>query len=146
MKNLEPYIAELKKLHDQIPSFKCIKGCTDCCGPVFMTELELSLIGFQRIPHSTKCPYAQKGGCSIYDRRPIICRLFGVVNDKFLTCSFGKGPALKLDNDTSRWILTKSQLISAKAGYPKVIQTHEDFYRQVSPSRIPIQLKGYNFI
>lgn len=84
---------ELQKLYDRIPAFRCIPGCTDCCGPVPFSRLE-----WQRIPDkragdaSLTCPYARNGHCEIYDRRPFICRLMGATSDPKLRCPHGCGP------------------------------------------------------
>lgn len=34
---------ELKRLYSRIPIFKCIEGCTDCCGPVPASREERKL-------------------------------------------------------------------------------------------------------
>jgi uncharacterized protein len=31
---------ELKRLYSRIPTFKCVEGCSDCCGPVPATRQE----------------------------------------------------------------------------------------------------------
>lgn len=31
---------ELRRLYSRIPTFKCVDGCTDCCGPVPVTREE----------------------------------------------------------------------------------------------------------
>jgi len=31
---------ELKRLYSRIPTFKCVEGCTDCCGPVPVSREE----------------------------------------------------------------------------------------------------------
>jgi uncharacterized protein len=36
----------LKRLYDQIPTFKCRPGCSDCCGPVVGTKQERALAPF----------------------------------------------------------------------------------------------------
>ena len=39
-----------------------------------------------------KCPYSVGGNCGIYDRRPFICRLFGMSEDPGLQCPHGCRP------------------------------------------------------
>lgn len=38
------------------------------------------------------CPFLKKDGCSIYEERPIMCRLFGAVDHRDMKCPMGCGP------------------------------------------------------
>ncbi|NMR25101.1 YkgJ family cysteine cluster protein [Pseudoalteromonas sp. NEC-BIFX-2020_015] len=71
------------RLRTNIPSFKCVEGCHDCCGPVTTSSEEMS-----RLPVKTdaeheaalnefNCVHLGPKGCTVYDERPLICRLFG---------------------------------------------------------------------
>lgn len=84
-------LRRLKKLYRQIPTFQCIEGCTDCCGPVPFSRLEWDQIGDKRIATTLDCPYANNG-CDIYEQRPLICRIFGASNEKRLQCPHGCRP------------------------------------------------------
>lgn len=146
--NQNEYIIKLEDLYSQVPSFKCLRNCTDCCGPIFFSGLEASRFPMQyKPPKSTKCPYSVKGACGIYEVRPMVCRLFGAVNDQKLTCSFKCGPALRLDPDHARGLLIEVQKLSALAGFgSEPFQTHSAMFNSlISPSRVPIKLKGYKF-
>lgn len=92
---------------DLIPSFTCIPGCHDCCGPHPWTKQEHERIWrwlqergrpmlFARSWKET-CPYADERGCSIYDVRPFLCRLYGVVPR--MRCPHGRGPEKMLAED-----------------------------------------------
>lgn len=104
--------AILEKLRDRIPSFECIPGCTDCCGPVPFSRKEWANV--DRKVHvdddCQTCPYAdqkENGGCRIHNDRPILCRMFGAVDDPGLTCPHGRGPEVKLtkqEGDSIRMI------------------------------------------
>lgn len=92
-------------LYNQIPSFSCKPGCTDCCGPVPFAKKELDAIpknkrsGFRpavEIADSASCKFVCNGGCGIYEQRPFICRLFGATDDPRLRCPHGAGPAQPL--------------------------------------------------
>lgn len=146
-KDLDDYIAQLQKLYDQIPSFKCIKNCTDCCGPIFMTGLERCLITeHESFSGATSCPWRGKGFCRIYDKRPMICRLYGTVNEKRLLCSHGKCSAFLMREQTAYQLLLEALDISIAAGFPRIVKTNEALINHfISPSKIPIQLKGYHF-
>ncbi|CAM2872971.1 YkgJ family cysteine cluster protein [Moritella viscosa] len=74
---------ELARLRKQIPTFECTPGCHDCCGPVTTSAEEMS-----RLPYKTdaehdaaldeyNCVHLGPKGCTVYEERPLICRLFG---------------------------------------------------------------------
>ena len=86
----------LNYLRQRIPSFDCIPGCHDCCGPVTTSSEEMA-----RLPVKSEavheaalaelsCPHLGCNGCEVYAERPIICRLFGTT--KSLPCPHGRGP------------------------------------------------------
>jgi len=79
----------------------CIPGCTACCGVIpwsidewkavenhpglFGVETIALIPGKSVIPARdgkplTKCPFATSAGCSVHDKRPAICRLYGNVD------------------------------------------------------------------
>ncbi|RMO75501.1 hypothetical protein ALQ35_100066 [Pseudomonas fluorescens] len=87
---------KISALRRQIPSFECVPGCHDCCGPVTTSPEEMS-----RLPRKTaaeqdaamdelNCVHLGPNGCTVYDERPLICRLFGTT--KTLPCPNGRGP------------------------------------------------------
>ena len=87
---------KIRTLRQQIPSFECVPGCHDCCGPVTTSPEEMS-----RLPRKTRaeqdaamdelnCVHLGPNGCTVYDERPLICRLFGTT--KTLPCPNGRGP------------------------------------------------------
>ncbi len=84
----------------QIPAFACLPGCHDCCGPVLASTDELA-----RLPPASAerhaaaiehwdCVHLGEQGCSVYDERPLVCRLFGTTPR--LPCPHGRGPALMI--------------------------------------------------
>ncbi|CAE6951395.1 MULTISPECIES: YkgJ family cysteine cluster protein [Pseudomonas] len=88
-------------LRRQIPSFACIPGCHDCCGPVTASSEEMS-----RLPHKSdaeheaaleelNCVHLGPNGCQVYDQRPLICRLFGTTPN--LPCPHGRGPEVPIE-------------------------------------------------
>jgi uncharacterized protein len=98
----------LRNLYDLLPKadIPCVEGCSQCCGPVPTTRQELrrapNLLGYANQveifensnPYAWcgTCPYVIKhgGGCAIYDDRPFMCRLFGLVADEpQLRCPHG---------------------------------------------------------
>ena len=87
-----------ERLYEIIPTFQCKPGCTDCCGPVPFSRWEWSRVRDKRTGDikTLICPYAVRGRCEIYEKRPLICRLFGAVDEETLRCPHGCGPEKKL--------------------------------------------------
>ncbi|MEI2453159.1 YkgJ family cysteine cluster protein [Lysobacter firmicutimachus] len=96
-------IAELRR---RIPSFRCIDGCHDCCGPVTASSEEMA-----RLPIKTAaeheaaladwtCPHLGPSGCQAYEERPLICRLFGTTPR--LACPNGCRPEQMIDEHVER--------------------------------------------
>lgn len=98
---------KLAALYAQIPTFECVPGCHDCCGPVTATREELKaapkLMSLEQLSeHLTlesclDCPYVTPSGCGIYDDRPFLCRIFGTVPE--MKCPHGRGPDRMLSTD-----------------------------------------------
>lgn len=97
----------LSELYAKIPSFKCVDGCTKCCGPVPWQSAEIERVrGMPNIAEIIQvnahtatpfhadacldCPFARNGGCDVYADRPFICRLYGTSED--LPCPAGGTP------------------------------------------------------
>ena len=89
-------------LRERIPSFKCVPGCHDCCGPVTTSSEEMS-----RLPVKTaaeheaalnewNCVYLGPNGCEVYEERPLICRVFGTTPR--MPCPEGRGPEKMIDS------------------------------------------------
>jgi uncharacterized protein len=95
---------KIDALRLRIPTFTCIKGCHDCCGPVTTSSTEMA-----RLPVKTEaehaaalaelsCPHLGKQGCEVYAERPLICRLFGTTPQ--LLCPNGQRPVYMIDSST----------------------------------------------
>jgi hypothetical protein len=87
---------KIRDLRRQIPSFECVPGCHDCCGPVTTSSEEMA-----RLPRKTaaeqeaalnelNCVHLGPNGCTVYEERPLICRLFGTTPT--LPCPNGRRP------------------------------------------------------
>jgi len=96
------------RLRENIPSFKCIQGCHDCCGPVTASSEEMS-----RMPVKTyaeheaalsnlMCVHLGPNGCNVYEERPLICRLFGTT--KRMPCPNGCRPEVMVDSEIERQV------------------------------------------
>lgn len=95
---------KLDELRQRIPTFTCIVGCHDCCGPVTASSEEMA-----RLPLKTEaeheaalaelsCPHLGDHGCEVYGERPLICRLFGTTPR--LLCPNGMRPVYMIDPRT----------------------------------------------
>lgn len=99
-----PYtnIDVVQQLRDQIPSFRCVAGCHDCCGPVTVSTEEMARLPVKTdVEHDAalaelSCAYLGKSGCEIYDERPLICRLYGTTPR--LRCPNGQRPVNMIDD------------------------------------------------
>ena len=86
-------------LRELIPSFECEPGCHDCCGPVTTSAEEMA-----RLPRKSRaeqdaalerldCVHLGPNGCTVYQERPMICRLFGTTPRLDLGPLAGSGPS-----------------------------------------------------
>lgn len=99
-----------KRLYKKIPGFKCKEGCTDCCGPIPFSRWEWGRIKDKRKAMSVSCPYSLNGKCDIYEKRPLICRLYGTVEGE-LECPHGRKPAKMLTQDEAQRIMKEYFLL-----------------------------------
>jgi hypothetical protein len=99
---------KIDALRERIPTFTCIVGCHDCCGPVTTSSAEMA-----RLPEKTEaehaaalaewsCPHLGQHGCEVYAERPLICRLFGTTPR--MPCPNGRRPVYMIDRRTEREI------------------------------------------
>ncbi|MEQ1519267.1 MAG: YkgJ family cysteine cluster protein [Usitatibacteraceae bacterium] len=94
----------LQKIHffrERIPSFECVPGCHDCCGPVTASSEEMfELPVLDDAVHAAAlaaldCVHLGREGCTVYADRPLICRLFGTTPR--MVCPRGRGPRSMID-------------------------------------------------
>ncbi|MCO8162469.1 YkgJ family cysteine cluster protein [Pseudomonas sp. 21LCFQ02] len=110
---------KIRTLRRQIPSFDCIPGCHDCCGPVTTSPEEMS-----RLPRKSaaeqqaaldelNCVHLGPDGCTVYDERPLICRLFGTTPR--LPCPNGQRPVEMIHPQTEKqihaWMAANRQVL-----------------------------------
>lgn len=108
-------MAQLDALYRELPTIPCQRKCQDACGPIFMSRVE-----WQRItrrlgytPHGTDdlvCPMLQQGLCSVYHIRPMICRLWGLVET--LRCPWGCEPTRVLTHEEGLVLIARADYIS----------------------------------
>lgn len=100
-----------RMLYREIPDMTCRPGCSDCCGPVPWSPAEIARVADVIPPGAAyetvrgisilvdtmnplRCPFVgPQGGCTVYERRPFTCRLFGTAPaEPRLRCPHGCRP------------------------------------------------------
>lgn len=76
-------IEDYEKLYKKIPASKCKEGCFDCCINMiqFHPDEENNMGSYN---YKGKCPHLIDGKCSIYKKRPFVCRIYGA--SEILAC------------------------------------------------------------
>ena len=104
-------VAEIERLYATLPEVRCRRQCQDACGPILMTKIEHDRI-LERAGDpgsrngSEACPLLSlMGNCTVYDIRPMVCRIYGV--SKALRCPHGCVPERWLNDDDSTLMLQK---------------------------------------
>ena len=93
-------------IKEQTPFIKCKEGCAYCCqeGEYPLSELEYIylMLCYTKLPNEQKgiieqnieyllkqnrqkfysCPFLINNSCSVYEARPLICRVFGLISYK----------------------------------------------------------------
>ena len=87
-------VFRLHQIYKSIPKMVCYH-CHHCCGPIiwfYPEELNITYYlkdhGLKKIQfndaefkaHQNRCPYVGPEGCIIYDARPMVCRLQGLIS------------------------------------------------------------------
>ena len=98
----------------RLPRINCQRKCQEACGPILMSRLEWKRI-CHRVGHvpgpkpDLTCPLLKDGLCSVYDIRPAICRLWGLV--KKMACPWGCEPERWLTDEEAGVVLDKVRRI-----------------------------------
>lgn len=115
--------AALAKVYAQVPTIDCKGRCQASCGLAPMTRFEHLAMGepdmpdpFQVLTDPGDCPacplLTPEGRCSLYGQRPLICRLWGVVDNPIMRCPWGCQPSRYLSDKEARALLAKALEIS----------------------------------
>lgn len=107
------------RLREQVPSFECVPGCHDCCGPVTTSSEEMSRLPVKTDDEHTealddlRCVHLGPDGCTVYTERPLICRLFGTTPN--MPCPNGRRPEVMIDSiiedQVHRYIVNTRQVL-----------------------------------
>lgn len=104
---------QLKAIYDSLPKILCQRKCQESCGPILWSAAENIEIGkrvggkfLQGNIETLDCPYLKPMiDCTIYEVRPLICRLWGLVEK--MRCPWGCVPGRWLSDDEAKDLLRK---------------------------------------
>lgn len=108
---------KLKQIYQQVPNIECKGLCHTTCGVIPLSNIENKSISNQigydfnanQLSHvqngSLTCPLLKEDKCSIYNNRPLVCRLYGVVEK--MKCIYGCKPVKYLDEKKARRLIKK---------------------------------------
>lgn len=102
----------LERIYRAIPTVDCKGLCTESCGPIEMSDEERERIAARGVTippaaqamqaiisgvRTADCPALTDGRCTVYEDRPLICRLWGAVQS--MPCPYGceATPGLLMD-------------------------------------------------
>lgn len=132
---------QLRELYARVPSANCQGICVDSCGPIEGSDLEMATLRKQGIhlePRAVSvarlaagedytCPALVDGACTVYDDRPLICRLWGVTEG--LPCPYGCEPDEIIPDPEAFGMLAESLKIG---GNPSGAPMDPDTVRQAA--------------
>jgi uncharacterized protein len=95
-------------------SCECIAGCVTPLELLLMDEdagghVDLSASSTQACPHLTSA-----GRCGVHASRPLICRLWGGIDDDFMRCPYGCTPTRWISDEEARSIFNRAIDISCQ--------------------------------
>lgn len=108
-------------LYASLPGIECKRLCRECCGPIVQTA-SMSRLEYERVAAYPEQPFNPKdfmacslltpgGLCSAYTDRPMVCRLWGLVDTPVMRCPFGCVPERWLTDAEGRALLRESMVI-----------------------------------
>lgn len=126
--------ARLLALYALLPRLECRGLCAESCGPIGMTTLEarrIERLTGRALPmlddETLVCPFLANRRCGIYPVRPLLCRLWGLVET--MPCPFGCRPERYLTDTEAAALLKAARQLS---GGQEV---------GLFPSRLPTELQ-----
>lgn len=117
-----------------LPAFACVSGCSACCkaslAPFSHAEkerMEAAAPGHRWMPwgddawvlteqfETMRCPLlGPDDRCSAYDARPMVCRLYGLVDAPGMTCKRGGKAARMLTDKEARRLMARARTATPK--------------------------------
>lgn len=109
----------LEALYAELPHLECRGLCAVSCGAISMGLHEARRI--ERVSGeslrlmtslSENCPYLEAERCAVYEARPLVCRLWGMVDAPGLRCDHGCAPERWLTHAEALQYVRRSLAIS----------------------------------
>ena len=103
----------LDVLYAELPSVECKGLCVEECSALTPIKgAEARRIGHKGHGERTMCAHLKDGRCTVYERRPMVCRLWGLADGPPLVCRWGCRPSRALTLDEADEYLRQARLIS----------------------------------
>lgn len=104
-------MALFDKLYKQIPTIACKGLCAEACGPIAATEFEVKRLEMAAnhpltVDAELTCSMLKEHRCTVYEHRPMVCRLFGLV--KQMPCPHGCTPERRLTDPEANRFMSKA--------------------------------------
>lgn len=114
----------LADIYTHVPPIACKGLCHGSCGPVPATRAEIAAIERTSIvpfgvDSNATCSMLFAGRCTVYADRPLLCRLWGVVES--MPCVFGCAPERLMSESESRALLTLAGKIGGGYDLERVV-------------------------
>lgn len=110
-------LAALDALYATLPALVCQRQCQESCGVIVMTRVEWVRIqrqlGYRPKGRPTlTCPMLKQGRCVVQAIKPMICRLWGLVDNSRMRCPWGCVPERWLSDEEAAAFLAAAEQIS----------------------------------
>jgi hypothetical protein len=106
----------IEQIYARIPAIKCQRKCQGACGPISAFGVEwdrmqaAALVNIGVVGPDLNCPALTGNACSIYEVRPLICRLWGVVRE--MACPWGCVPERWLSDSEAQKLMRELMRMS----------------------------------
>jgi hypothetical protein len=105
---------QLATLYAELPTIDCAGKCAESCGPIMMGRVEwqnMCRAGGERYAgNDLTCPYLEQERCTVYAARPLICRLWGIVET--MPCLWGCVPSRYLTHEEGHKFIARAREIN----------------------------------
>lgn len=136
MPNARKQDRELDALYATLPRLDCQGFCSESCGPIGMSVRERTRIlersGPVKSDSSGTCSMLAERRCTVYEIRPMVCRLWGLVRS--MPCPYGCRPegGLLSDEDGKR-LLAAADRLGGKAGPAEFERLRRELLETMGP-------------
>lgn len=108
---------QIDLLYATLPTLECQGKCQESCGPIYMSRGEWERIktklGWEPKAKNLTCPMLHRasGNCRVYQERPMLCRLWGLVES--MPCPWGCKPERYLSKEEGYQLLQQAAELGA---------------------------------